>query len=82
MANQGEDWTKNIEIHHYHPQQAEFRKVINFPVLMSAKTLSISEVASVISREAFEGKPIILLDNDYPGHCSFKRYEYYMHYYC
>ena len=65
VANQGEDWTKNIEIHRYYPQQAEFRKVINFPVLMSAETSSISEVASVISREAFEGKPIILLDNDY-----------------
>ena len=32
---------------------------------MSAETSSIAEVASVISKEAFEGKPIILLDNDY-----------------
>ena len=62
LANQGKDWTKNIEIHRYHPQQAEFRKVINFPVLMSAETSSISKVASVISREDFA---IILLDNDY-----------------
>uniref|UniRef100_A0A1X7T8W7 Uncharacterized protein n=1 Tax=Amphimedon queenslandica TaxID=400682 RepID=A0A1X7T8W7_AMPQE len=63
-ANQCEEWTKNIEIHRFHPQMAELKKVINFPVLMSPETSTISDIAAILSKEAFEGKPVVILDND------------------
>jgi hypothetical protein len=61
-ANSKEEWTKNIQIHHY--ANGRLNKLSNFPVIVTESSATTKHIAQQLSQEAFGGENVILLDND------------------
>lgn len=62
VAQSKDEWTRNIEIHRF--SDGELRKFSNFPIILTPQTASITHISSLLSHEAFQGKVVVLLDND------------------
>lgn len=59
------EWTKNIEICHWLASQRKWKKISNLPLCLNDESANISSVSILVSVEAFDGDPVVLLDLDY-----------------
>ena len=55
-----ETWTKTIKICTH--EDSMIKKLFNLPINLSERGSTVSGVAAVVASEAFEDKPVVLLD--------------------
>ena len=56
-------WNKNIEICEY--SDHDWIKQFSLPIRINDDTANVENVTKMVSDEAFNGEPIVLVDTDY-----------------
>ena len=59
------EWMKSVEILKWNHSDLLWEKISNLPVRLTEDTANVPDISAVVSRDAFDGKEIVLLDFDF-----------------